>query len=53
MKPLHPALLLLACIAGTFAADESPGKPAGETIFRDPFTLNLHIDKQTSYEEKV
>jgi len=47
-------LLLFASVAITFAADkdESSKKPIEDAVFREPFTLKLHIDKEHFYEEK-
>ena len=53
MKALHSTLLFLASVAITFAADDAPKKPADEPVFREPFTLKLHIDKEHFYEEKL
>ncbi len=36
----------------TFAADDAATKPAKDTVFREPFTLKLHIDKEHFYEQK-
>jgi len=38
----------------TLAADKNDGttKPAEETVFREPFTLKLHVDKGRFYKEK-
>jgi hypothetical protein len=52
MKTFLSALFLSAVIV-TFAADDSAKKPAKDTVFREPFTLKLHIDKEHFYEEKI
>jgi hypothetical protein len=52
MKTILSALLLSA-VAVTFAADDTAKKPAKDTVFREPFTLKLHIDKEHFYEEKI
>lgn len=52
MKSFLSALLLSA-VTVTFAADDTAKKPAKDTIFREPFTLKLHIDKEHLYEEKI
>lgn len=48
MKILLSTFLLLAAVSITFAAADA----AEDSIFREPFTLNLHIDKEHFYEEK-
>jgi len=55
MKALHRIFLLLASIAVTFAADKdgTATKPSEETVFREPFTLKLHVDKERFYEQKI
>jgi hypothetical protein len=45
------SLLALACATLAYSAD-APKKPADEPVFREPFTLKLHIDKEHFYEEK-
>ena len=52
MKALLPTLLFLTSVTIAFAADDTAKKPAEDTIFRKPFTLKLHIDKEHFYEEK-
>src|SRR5712671_588509 len=53
MKTLHSTLLLLASFASALTADDGAKAPAEDTIFREPFTLKLHIDKEHFYEEKI
>jgi hypothetical protein len=36
----------------TQAADD-PKKPDADDVFREPFTLKLHVDKQHYYEQKI
>lgn len=50
MKTLFPALAILALGASTYAADNAK-QPVGDTVFREPFTLILHIDKE-HYDEQ-
>lgn len=45
-------LLFLASFTITLAAENVAKKPAENTIFHEPFTLKLHIDKEQYYEEK-
>ncbi|MEP6669879.1 MAG: hypothetical protein ABJF10_12045 [Chthoniobacter sp.] len=52
MKTILPLLLLLASAGATFAAEDAAQKPADETIFHEPFTLKLHVDKEHFYEER-
>ena len=53
MRALHPILLLLACLSVAVAADRKIAqKPAPSIVFRQPFTLKLHVDKDHYYEEK-
>jgi hypothetical protein len=52
MKTAYTTFLLAVSIAITFAADDAAKKPADDTVFRTPFTLKLHIDKEHFYEEK-
>jgi hypothetical protein len=47
------AALLLSAITVTFAAEDTAKKPGKDTVFREPFTLKLHIDKEHFYEEKI
>lgn len=51
MKTFLPALLFSAAVA--FAADDTAKEPAKDTVFHEPFTLKLHIDKEHFYEEKI
>ena len=52
MRTLSPIpILLSACIALTCAAEDTVIKAADGPVFRDPFTLKLHIDKEHFYEE--
>ncbi|WP_347989639.1 hypothetical protein [Methylomonas sp. AM2-LC] len=53
MKKLHLILLFLASISITFAADDATNKLVEGLIFREPFTLTLHVDKERFYEEKL
>lgn len=53
MKTLFSAVLFLVSVTVTFGADAAAKKPAEETVFREPFTLKLHIDKEHFYEEKL
>jgi hypothetical protein len=52
MKTLLSILIIFASAMLSRAADDAPQKPAKEPIFRKPFTLNLHIDKEHFYEQK-
>jgi hypothetical protein len=52
MKKLLSHLLLLVLAPLSQAADTAATKPAQDTVFREPFTLNLHIDKENFYEQK-
>jgi hypothetical protein len=52
MKKLLPALAVLTLAALTQAAGD-PKTPDAGTIFREPFTLKLHVDKEHYYEQKV
>jgi len=52
MKTLLLAFLFVASIPATFSADDAVKKTAADTVFREPFTLKLHIDKEHFYEEK-
>jgi hypothetical protein len=52
MKKLLAALAVLALAALTPAADE-PKTPDDADVFREPFTLKLHVDKEHFYEQKV
>jgi len=52
MKTFLSALLLSA-VTVTFAADDTVKKPVKDTVFREPFTLKLHVDKEHFYEEKI
>jgi predicted acyl esterase len=52
MKIFLSVLLFLSAISVTFAADDSARKPAKDTVFREPFTLKHHIDKEHFYEQK-
>jgi hypothetical protein len=52
MKILLSTFLFLVSVSVTFAADDAAKKPAEDSIFREPFTLNLHVDKEHFYEEK-
>ncbi len=45
--------LLLSAVTVTFAADDTAKKPDKDTVFREPFTLKLHVDKEHFYEEKI
>ena len=51
MKTLFPALAILALGASTYAADNAK-QPVGDTVFREPFTLILHIDKERYYKQE-
>jgi hypothetical protein len=51
MKQLCSTILILTFAASTYAADE-PKTPGNEAILREPFTLKLHVDKESFYEEK-
>ncbi|HEV3300528.1 MAG TPA: hypothetical protein VG055_12850 [Planctomycetaceae bacterium] len=52
MKKMLLTLAVLALAALTDAADE--GKtPDADAVFREPFTLKLHVDKERYYEEKI
>ena len=53
MKNLLSTLLFLSSVAITLAADDPAQKPAEDTVFREPFTLKLQIDKEHFYEEKI
>jgi hypothetical protein len=52
MKTLPFLLPLFASVAITVAADDAAKKPAADDVFREPFALKLHIDKEHFYEEK-
>ena len=54
MKLIRCLLLLFVSVTLTFAADKNTDveKSAEETVFRKPFTLKLHVDKENYYEEK-
>ncbi len=52
MKTLLSTFLFLASTGISFAAGDTPKQPIQDPIFREPFTLNLHIDKEHFYEEK-
>ena len=52
MKAFLSALFLCA-VTVMFAADDAAKTPAKDTVFREPFTLKLHIDKEHFYEEKI
>ncbi|MDH4263656.1 MAG: hypothetical protein OEV78_11485 [Spirochaetia bacterium] len=52
MKILISTFLFLASASITFAIGDFAKKSAEDSIFREPFTLNLHIDKEHFYEEK-
>lgn len=52
MKILASTVLFLVSVGITFAAGNAAEKPAEDLILREPFTLNLHIDKEHFYEEK-
>lgn len=55
MRPFPPTLLLLACVSIAAAAEDNQAatKPAPDVVFRAPFTLKLHVDKERYYEEKM
>ena len=50
MKALFPILIAAALPAFVRAADEP--KRDADAVFREPFTLKLHVDKEHFYEEK-
>jgi hypothetical protein len=52
MKKLLPTLALLTIAALTHAAGDA-NKPDADAVFREPFTLTLHVDKEHYYEQKV
>ena len=52
MRILPAALLLLASFASACATDDAGKKRSDDTVFRKPFTLKLHVDKEHFYEEK-
>jgi hypothetical protein len=52
MKALPCLVLLLASLNTVLPADTSVSKPIEATVFREPFTLKLHIDKEHFYEQK-
>ncbi len=52
MKTLFPALAILALGASTYAADNAK-QPVGDTVFREPFTLILHIDKEHYHKQEI
>lgn len=51
MKTLLPIIVLLAFAAFAHSADDAK-KPDADAVFREPFTLKLHIDKEHYYEAK-
>src|SRR4051812_46784831 len=51
MRTLYSTLLAVGFIALTCAADDATTKSADGPVFRDPFTLKLHVDKEHFYEE--
>lgn len=52
MKKMLLTFAFLALAALTLAADDAK-KPDADTVFREPFTLKLHFDKERYYEEKI
>ena len=50
-RALLSIIFLLTSIAGAGAADDAATKPAEVPVFRDPFALKLHVDKEHFYEE--
>lgn len=52
MKKLLSPLLLLVLVPPSHAADAAAANPVKDTVFREPFTLNLHIGKENFYEQK-
>ena len=52
MKAQILAVLFTAVAGLSPAADDPAGKTVEDVVFREPFTLNLHVDKENYYEEK-
>jgi hypothetical protein len=50
MKKMLPTLAVITLAALTHAADEAKTPDA---VFREPFILKLHVDKEHFYEQKV
>ena len=46
-------LLLLTAFGFTLAADDKKPTTANATVFREPFTLKLRLDKDRYYEQKI
>lgn len=52
MKELCSTILIIAFAASLYAADEAKA-PGNDAVFREPFTLKLHVDKKHFYEEEI
>jgi len=51
MTKLLTTLATLTLAALAYAADEA--KTDADAVFREPFTLKLHVDKEHFYEQKI
>jgi hypothetical protein len=47
------AIAIVAAACARANADEPKSKDDGGTVFRKPFTLKLHVDKEHFYEQKI
>ncbi len=52
MKSACAIFLLAVSIATAFSDEEVVQKAAEDVVFREPFTLKLHVDKEHFYEEE-
>ncbi len=52
MKTLLIISALLVTATAGFAADDPVTSPSNKPVFREPFTLQLHVDKEHFYEQK-
>lgn len=54
MNTLRSIILLLALVTSTLAAPKpDAAKKPDDTVFREPFTLKLHVDEEHYFEKKV
>lgn len=53
MKTILPVLLILISHTLMFAGDNAAKRPKGDTVFREPFTLELYLDQSRKHKQKI